>query len=84
MTTTGVWKVILEVVKKPGIATRKYGVSALLCYIMRGTSSRLHSKAERVLQLLMSNSVLCIDDKFTEGKPFSKLELLLFSGTICS
>ncbi|PON57235.1 Coatomer beta subunit [Trema orientale] len=43
----GIWKVILEVVKKPEIDTIKYGVSALLCHVMRGTSSRLHSKADR-------------------------------------
>ncbi|KAM6565406.1 hypothetical protein CsatA_024534 [Cannabis sativa] len=63
----GVWKVIHEVAKKPDIATRKYGVSALLCYVMKGTSSKLHSKAERVLRLLMSNPVLCAGDKYTEG-----------------
>ncbi|EXC21919.1 hypothetical protein L484_011084 [Morus notabilis] len=71
----GVWKIMLEVVKKP-LATRKYGVSFLLCYAMRGTSSRLHSKVERVLLLLMSDPVLNIGDKFSQGKLFSKLEFL--------
>ena len=64
---TGVWKIMLEVVKKP-LDARKYGVSALLRYAMRGASSRLHSKAERVLRLLMSDSVLGLDDKLNQGK----------------
>lgn len=65
----GVRKIIFEVVKEP-TPTRKYGVSALLCYVMRGTSSKLHSKADRVLRLLMNNSIFDIGKKFSEGKPF--------------
>ena len=76
---TGVWKVMLEVVKKP-LATRKYGVSFLLCYAMKGTLSRLHSKAERVLRLVMSDPVLNIGDKFGQGKLISNLE---FFSTCC-
>ncbi|KAL5542673.1 hypothetical protein UlMin_010383 [Ulmus minor] len=62
----GVWKIMYEVVKKP-LPARKYGVSVLLCYVMRGSSSKFHSKAERVLRLLMSDAVLCIGDKFNQG-----------------
>lgn len=77
----GVWKIMLEVVKKP-LDARKYGVSALLRYAMRGASSRLHSKAERVLRLLMSDSVLGLDNKLSQGKHvlsvFCCLPLYLF------
>ncbi|XVE81263.1 hypothetical protein DITRI_Ditri15bG0049500 [Diplodiscus trichospermus] len=62
----GIRKTIFEVVKKP-LALRKSGVSALLCYIMLGTSSRFHSGAERVLRLLVDNSIFAIGDKFPEG-----------------
>ena len=75
---TGVWKIMLEVVKKP-LDARKYGVSALLRYAMRGASSRLHSKAERVLRLLMSDSVLGLDDKLNQGKRVVKLSSLLLA-----
>ncbi|KAE8688414.1 small subunit processome component 20-like protein isoform X2 [Hibiscus syriacus] len=62
----GIKKTMFEVVKKP-LPIRKSGVSALLCYIMLGTSSRFHSGAERVLRLLMDNSIFAIGDKFPEG-----------------
>ncbi|KAK2988996.1 hypothetical protein RJ640_013987 [Escallonia rubra] len=42
----GIRKVMLEAVRKP--LTRKSGVGALLCCTMRGTSSRLHSRAAQV------------------------------------
>ena len=57
---------MFEVVKKP-LPIRKSGVSALLCYIMLGTSSTFHSGAERVLRLLVDNSIFAIGDKFPEG-----------------
>lgn len=60
---------MFEVVKKP-LPIRKSGVSALLCYIMLGTSSRFHSGAERVLRLLVDNSIFAIGDKFPEGISF--------------
>ncbi|KAI7751942.1 hypothetical protein M8C21_008264, partial [Ambrosia artemisiifolia] len=53
----GVRKVISEIVAKP-LETRKSGVSALLFYVMRGFSSKLHSRAEQVLQLLLHNEVI--------------------------
>ncbi|OMO92169.1 Down-regulated-in-metastasis protein [Corchorus capsularis] len=62
----GIRKTMFEVVKKP-LPTRKSGVSALLCYVMLGTSSRFHSGAERVLRLLVDNSIFAIGDKFPEG-----------------
>lgn len=58
---------MLEVVKKPS-STRKAGISALLCHAMRGTSLKFHSKAERVLRLLMDNSIFRIGDNFKRGK----------------
>lgn len=78
----GVWKIMLEVVKKP-LATRKYGVSFLLCYAMRGTSSRLHSKVERVLLLLMSDPVLNIGDKFSQGSENVVEVLILAFQRLC-
>jgi hypothetical protein len=50
---------MIEVMKKP-LPTRKFGASTLLCYVLRGASSRFHSKAERVLQLLMDSTILGI------------------------
>lgn len=57
---TGIKRIMSEVVKKP-LPTRKLGVSALVCYVMRGTSSRFHSRAERVLRLLMDSAILGIE-----------------------
>ncbi|KAF7849855.1 hypothetical protein BT93_L0220 [Corymbia citriodora subsp. variegata] len=62
----GVRKLMLEVVKKQSVE-RKAGVSALLYYTMRGTSRKFHSKAERILRILLDNSIFRIGDKFTEG-----------------
>jgi U3 small nucleolar RNA-associated protein 20 len=62
----GARKVMLEYVKKP-VEIRKSGASALLCYTMRGTSSRLHSKAAQLLRLLLDNSIFNIGSKLTEG-----------------
>ena len=60
---------MVEVAKKP-LAFRKSGASALLWYVMRGTSSKLHSRAEHVLRLLVDKSIFGIGDKFSEGKLF--------------
>ncbi|KAI8538103.1 hypothetical protein RHMOL_Rhmol09G0076200 [Rhododendron molle] len=62
----GTRKVMVEVAKKP-LVHRKSGVSALLWYVMRGASLKLHSRAEYVLQVLMDDSTLKIGDKFVEG-----------------
>ncbi|KAL5994512.1 hypothetical protein ACLOJK_024565 [Asimina triloba] len=62
----GVRKIIFEVAKKPN-PQRKVGVSSLLWHTMRGTSSRLHSKAEKVLNLLIDSSTMGICDKYSLG-----------------
>ncbi|GLU08657.1 hypothetical protein SLE2022_255570 [Rubroshorea leprosula] len=62
----GIRKTMFEVVKKPW-SLRKSAVGALLYYTMLGTSSRFHSGAERVLRLLVDNSVYEIGDRFPEG-----------------
>ena len=58
---TGIKKIMTEVIKKP-LPARKCGISALLFYVMRGSSSRFHSRAERVLRLLMDDSIFGNDD----------------------
>lgn len=62
----GIKKIMLEVTKNPS-HVRRYGASALLWYILRGTSSRFHSRAEETLLLLMDISVFDISDKFSHG-----------------
>jgi U3 small nucleolar RNA-associated protein 20 len=52
----GIRRVIAEAVKKPS-PCRESGVELLLYNIMKGSSSRFHSKAERVLQLLTSETI---------------------------
>jgi U3 small nucleolar RNA-associated protein 20 len=53
---TGIRRVTAEAVKKPS-PCRESGVELLLYNIMKGSSSRFHSKAERVLQLLTSETI---------------------------
>lgn len=65
---------MFEVVKK-STGTRKEGVSKLLYFVMRGTSSRFHSRAERVLHFLMDDLILGIGEQFDEGKFFAKQRL---------
>ncbi|XP_076896866.1 uncharacterized protein LOC143550000 [Bidens hawaiensis] len=62
----GVKKVMSEIVTEPSV-TRKSGVSALLFYVMKGFSSKLHSRAEQVLKLLLDNEVIANGDKDPEG-----------------
>ncbi|XP_058787152.1 uncharacterized protein LOC131661580 [Vicia villosa] len=57
----GVRIVLAEAVKEPS-SCRESGVGLLLYNIMKGYSSRLHSKAERVLQLLTSETIYTIAD----------------------
>ncbi|CAK8567091.1 unnamed protein product [Lathyrus sativus] len=57
----GIRSVIAEAVKEPS-PCRESGVGLLLYNIMKGYSSRLHSKAERVLQLLTSETIYTIAD----------------------
>ncbi|WCJ33154.1 ARM repeat superfamily protein [Euphorbia peplus] len=58
----GIKKVMFEVVKKP-IPVRKSAAGALLYHVMKGTSSRFHSRAERVIQLLTEKSIFTIGDE---------------------
>lgn len=62
----GIRKVLCEAARKPSPA-RKSGVSALLWHVMRGTTSKFHSRADRMLRLLIDNSTLSIGDKFARG-----------------
>lgn len=64
---TGIQRVITEVVKKPS-PFRESGVELLLYNIMKGYSSRFHSKAERVLQLLTSETIYHIGNGDDQGK----------------
>ncbi|KAL5061396.1 hypothetical protein RYX36_033000 [Vicia faba] len=57
----GITSVIAEAVKEPS-PCRKSGVGLLLYNIMKGYSSTLHSKAERVLQILTSETIYTIAD----------------------
>ena len=42
-------------------------MSAFFYYAMRETSSRFHSRVEKVLRILMDNSIVGIDDKPIQG-----------------
>jgi U3 small nucleolar RNA-associated protein 20 len=64
---TGIRRVIKEAVKKPS-TYRESGVELLLYNIMKGGSSRFHSKADRVLQLLTSEAIFHIGDGADQGK----------------
>ncbi|KAL5708838.1 hypothetical protein ACHQM5_019594 [Ranunculus cassubicifolius] len=54
--TEGIKEIMREVEESSDVRTS--GASALLGYIMKGVSSRFHSRAERVLRLLMSSHIL--------------------------
>ncbi|KAL6881997.1 hypothetical protein ACP4OV_011469 [Aristida adscensionis] len=65
--TNGLMKVLLEAAKKSS-TIRIEGVTALLWHVMRGTSSKLHSRAEKILKFLLSKSIITtIHDKFPDG-----------------
>ena len=65
---TGIRKLIFEVAKTSSVKIT--GVTALLWHVMRGTSSRLHSRAEKVLQFLMDKSIVSIRNEYPQGKLF--------------
>ncbi|KAJ8444738.1 hypothetical protein Cgig2_030412 [Carnegiea gigantea] len=69
-------KLLSEAVRKPS-QSRKSGVSVLLWHIMRGTSSKFHSRADRLLRLLIDDSILNID-----YKPILKLVELLIEAFV--
>ncbi|XP_052728331.1 uncharacterized protein LOC108328944 isoform X4 [Vigna angularis] len=60
----GIRRLIDDAVKKPSLC--REGVEALLFNIMKGSTSRFHSKAERVLQLLTSEAIYPIGDKASQ------------------
>ena len=60
---------MLEVVKKP-LEMRTSGASAILFYIMRGTSSNLHSRAKKVIKTLLDESIYTTGDGLSKGQFF--------------
>ncbi|KAL1538273.1 small subunit processome component 20 [Salvia divinorum] len=73
----GVQKLMTEVVKKP--SERKFGVSVLLSHVMRITSTRLHSRTETLLPLLVDESILDIDgQRFKDSGPIIEVLILTF------
>ncbi|XP_078430936.1 ARM repeat superfamily protein isoform X2 [Wolffia australiana] len=58
--TEGIKRVVCEATED--LETKKTGACALLWYVMRGTSSKLHSKAGQVLRLLMDKTLLDTHD----------------------
>nr|XP_043629943.1 small subunit processome component 20 homolog [Erigeron canadensis] len=79
----GVRKVMSEVVTKP-LEIRKSGVSALLFYVMKGSStmkgsSKLHSRATHVVQLLLNGEIIGRGDKDHEGSnPVVEVVIMVF------
>ena len=62
----GIETLMTEVVEEPS-EIRKSGVSVLLSHVMRITSSRLHSRTETVLPLLVDESSFNIDGQNFKG-----------------
>ncbi|KAL9232759.1 hypothetical protein vseg_007829 [Gypsophila vaccaria] len=62
----GVATILFEAARKPS-ETRISGAGALLWQVMRGTSSNFHSKAARLIRLLLKNSSFSVGDRFSEG-----------------
>jgi U3 small nucleolar RNA-associated protein 20 len=64
----GLLKVLREAAKQPS-PTRIDGVVSLLWHVMKGTSTKLHSKAGQVLKFLLSKSVVStLRDKYPDGQ----------------
>ena len=64
----GLRKALLEAAKNSS-PVRIDGVTALLWHVMRGTYTKLHSRAGKVMKFLLSKSVLTtVDDKFPDGQ----------------
>ncbi|KAF9622576.1 hypothetical protein IFM89_032475 [Coptis chinensis] len=55
----GIRDIIQEVVRQPSVS-RKSAASALLFHIMKGTSMKFHSRADRVLRLLVNSCIISI------------------------
>ncbi|XP_020264631.1 small subunit processome component 20 homolog isoform X1 [Asparagus officinalis] len=62
----GLRMIVLEVAESPS-AIKKRGATALLFYVLKGTSSRLHSRAEKVFRWLIDKSFLSLSDESLEG-----------------
>ena len=64
----GLMKLLLEAAKKSS-PVRTDGVISLLWHVMKGTSTKLHSRAGKVLKFLLSKlTFTTIHDKFPNGK----------------
>ncbi|XP_073295585.1 uncharacterized protein [Primulina huaijiensis] len=63
---TDISKVMAEIIEEPS-ETRKSGVGALLSHVMRITSSRLHSRAEKLLPLLVDYLFIQIGNSRDDG-----------------
>jgi hypothetical protein len=64
----GLRKALLEAAKNSS-PIRIDGVTALLWHVMRGTYTKLHSRAGKVMKFLLTKSVLTtVDDKFPDGQ----------------
>ncbi|EES00968.2 hypothetical protein BDA96_03G215700 [Sorghum bicolor] len=65
--TQGLLKVLFDAAKQPS-PTRIDGVVSLLWHVMKGTFTKLHSKAGQVLKFLLSKSVVStLRDKYPDG-----------------
>ncbi|KAK6117548.1 hypothetical protein DH2020_048703 [Rehmannia glutinosa] len=73
----GITKLMAEVVEEPS-EMRKSGVGALLSHVMRITSSRLHSKTETLLPLLVDDLFFQVGDESVEGSR-AVLEVLILA-----
>lgn len=62
-------KLMTEVVEEPS-DMRKSGTGALISHVMRITSTRLHSKTETLMPLLVDDSSFQIGDQSVEGLYF--------------
>ncbi|KAL3622254.1 hypothetical protein CASFOL_033665 [Castilleja foliolosa] len=74
----GITIFMAEVVEDPS-DTRKSGAGALLSHVMRITSSRLHSKTETLLPLLLDDSSFQVGDHSVEEGPTAVLEVLILA-----
>lgn len=76
-------KLMTEVIEEPS-EIRKSGVSMLLSHVMRITSSRLHSRIETLLPLLVDESSFQMDGQRANDGLYVYLNAYhLFSGYSC-
>ncbi|XP_051119137.1 uncharacterized protein LOC127243259 [Andrographis paniculata] len=73
----GITNLMTEVVDEPS-DTRTSGVSALLSYVMRITPSRLHSRKETLMTILVDDTIFEIGDQNIEGSN-AVLEVLVMT-----